>query len=146
MRGKQQGDQGMSDLQQDQDALRDRLKKLQEQLAKRGMGQMQRGDKGKNGQQQGQKGQQGQQGQGQDGDQEDQADQGDGDSNGLGDADSAMGDASGQLGDGNADGAVDSQGRALDALRKGQQAIASDIALLTPALSRNQPLSRDVAA
>ena len=120
MRGKQQGDQGMSDLQQDQDALRDRLKKLQDQLAKRGLGQMQRGDKGKNGQQQGQQGlgQQGQQG-----DQDDQAaddDQGDGD-NGLGDADSAMGDASGKLGEGNADGAVDSQGRALDALRKGAQ-------------------------
>jgi len=122
MRGKQQGEQGMGDLQQDQDSLRDRLKKLQEQLAKRGMGQMQRGDKGKNGQQQGQKGQgQGQQGQG---DQDDQADQGEGDGNGLGDADSAMGDASGQLGDGNAEGAVDSQGRALDALRKGQQQLS----------------------
>ncbi|WP_024518510.1 TIGR02302 family protein [Bradyrhizobium sp. Tv2a-2] len=124
MRGKQQGDQGMGDLQQDQDALRDRLKKLQDQLAKRGMGQMQRGDKGKNGQQ-GQQGQ-GQQGQGQQGqgDQDDQADQGDGDNNGLGDADSAMGDASGQLGDGNPDGAVDSQGRALDALRKGAQQLS----------------------
>jgi uncharacterized protein (TIGR02302 family) len=121
MRGKQQGDQGMSDLQQDQDALRDRLKKLQDQLAKRGMGQMQRGDKGKNGQQQGQQGQ-GQQGQG---DQDDQADQGDGDNNnGLGDADSAMGDASGALGEGNTDGAVDSQGRALDALRKGAQQLS----------------------
>jgi uncharacterized protein (TIGR02302 family) len=122
MRGKQQGEQGMSDLQQDQDALRDRLKKLQEQLAKRGMGQTQRGDKGKNGQQQGQQGQgQGQQGQG---DQDDQADQGDGDNNGLGDADSAMGDASGALGEGNSDGAVDSQGRALDALRKGAQQLS----------------------
>jgi uncharacterized protein (TIGR02302 family) len=124
MRGDKQGDQGMSDLQQDQDALRDRLKKLQDQLAKRGLGQMQRGDKGKNGQQQGQQGQ-GQQGQGQQGDQDDQADQqGDGDNNGLGDADSAMGDASGQLGEGNTDGAVDSQGRALDALRKGQQQLS----------------------
>jgi uncharacterized protein (TIGR02302 family) len=124
MRGKQQGDQGMGDLQQDQDALRDRLKKLQDQLAKRGMGQMQRGDKGKNGQH-GQQGQ-GQQGQGQQGqgDQEDQADQGDSDNNGLGDADSAMGDASGQLGDGNPDGAADSQGRALDALRKGAQQLS----------------------
>jgi uncharacterized protein (TIGR02302 family) len=126
-RGQQQGDQGMSDLQQDQDALRDRLKKLQDQLAKRGMGQTQRGDKGKNGQQQGQQGQ-GQQGQGQQGqgdqDDQDQADQGDGDSNGLGDADSAMGDASGKLGEGNTDGAVDSQGRALDALRKGAQQLS----------------------
>ena len=37
---------------------------------------------------------------------------------------SAMGDAEGRLGDGNADGAVDSQGRALDALRKGAQKLA----------------------
>ena len=35
-----------------------------------------------------------------------------------------MGDASGRLGEGNADGAVDSQGRALDALRKGAQSLA----------------------
>jgi hypothetical protein len=35
-----------------------------------------------------------------------------------------MGDAQGQLGQGNADGAVDSQGRALDALRRGAQSMA----------------------
>ena len=35
-----------------------------------------------------------------------------------------MGDAGGRLGEGNADGAVDSQGRALDALRKGAQNLA----------------------
>ena len=57
MRGKQ-GDQSMGDLQQDQQGLRDRLKKLQEELAKRGMGPGQRGEKG----QQGEQGQQGQQG------------------------------------------------------------------------------------
>jgi uncharacterized protein (TIGR02302 family) len=112
MRGKQ-GEQGMSDLQQDQQALRDRLKKLQEELAKRGMGPGQRGEKG-------QKGEQGQQGQGQEGQ---GGDQGDGE-DGLDQADSAMGDASGRLGEGNADGAVDSQGRALDALRKGAQSLA----------------------
>ena len=50
-------------------------------------------------------------------------DQGDGE-DGLGEADSAMGDASGRLGEGNADGAVDSQGRALEALRKGAQSLA----------------------
>jgi hypothetical protein len=44
-RGKQ-GDQSMSDLQQDQQGLRDRLKKLQEELAKRGMGPGQRGQQG----------------------------------------------------------------------------------------------------
>jgi uncharacterized protein (TIGR02302 family) len=115
MRGKQQGDHDMGDLQQDQQGLRDRLKKLQQELAKRGMGQGQRGDKG----QKGEKGQQGQPGQqGQDGDQ-----QGDGE-DGLGEADSAMGDAGGKLGEGNADGAVDSQGKALEALRKGAQSLA----------------------
>jgi uncharacterized protein (TIGR02302 family) len=114
-RGK--GDQSMSDLQQDQQALRDRLKKLQDQLAKRGMGQGQRGQKS----QQGQKGQQGQPGQEQGDDGDPQA--GDG-QDGLGDADSAMGDAGGKLGEGNADGAVDSQGKALDALRKGAQSLA----------------------
>ncbi len=112
MRGKQ-GDQNMGDLQQDQQGLRDRLKKLQEELAKRGMGQPgQRGEKGQRGEQ----GQQGQQGQG--------GDQGDGGEDGLGDADNAMGDATGRLGEGNADGAVDSQGRALEALRKGAQSLA----------------------
>jgi uncharacterized protein (TIGR02302 family) len=108
MRGKQ-GDQSMSDLQQDQQGLRDRLKKLQEELAKRGMGPGQRGEKG----QQGQDGQQGQQG----------GDQGDGE-DGLEQADGAMGDAGGRLGEGNADGAVDSQGKALEALRKGAQSLA----------------------
>ena len=103
-RGKQ-GDQSMSDLQQDQQGLRDRLRKLQDELAKRGMGQGKRGERG----------QQGQQGQ--------DADQGDGE-DGLGEADTAMGDASGKLGEGNAEGAVDSQGKALDALRKGAQSLA----------------------
>jgi uncharacterized protein (TIGR02302 family) len=107
-RGKQ-GDQSMGDLQQDQQGLRDRLKKLQEELAKRGMGPSQRGEKGQRGEQ----GQQGQQG----------GDQGDGE-DGLEQADSAMGDASGRLGEGNADGAVDSQGAALEALRKGAQKLA----------------------
>ena len=114
-RGKQ-GDQSMGDLQQDQQGLRDRLKRLQEELAKRGMGQGQRGEKG-------QRGEQGQQGQGQQGQQGQGGDQGDGD-DGLGDADFAMGDAGGRLGEGNADGAVDLQGRALEALRKGAQNLA----------------------
>lgn len=116
MRGKQ-GDQSMGDLQQDQQGLRDRLKKLQEELAKRGMGPGQRGQQGQRGDQQGQQGQQGQGQQGQGGE------QGDGE-DGLDQADSAMGDATGRLGEGNADGAVDSQGRALEALRKGAQSLA----------------------
>lgn len=108
MRG-QQGDQNaMNDLRQDQQGLRNRLKKLLDDLNKQGMGQGQKGDKG----------QQGQQGQGQ---------QGQGDEPGLDDADSAMGDADGRLGEGNADGAVDSQGRALDALRKGAEKLAQDM-------------------
>ncbi len=120
-RGKQQGDQSMGDLQQDQQNLRDRLKQLQQELAKRGLSQQgQRGQKGSQGQQQGEQGQQGDPSD--QGDQGDQADQGDGDS--LGAADNAMGDATGKLGEGNADGAVDLQGRALDALRKGAQNMA----------------------
>ena len=113
LRGKQ-GDPNMGDLQQDQQGLRDRLKKLQQELAKRGMGQKAPG--------QGQKGQKGPGEQGQPGDDGDpqQGDNGDA----LGDADNAMGDADGRLGDGNADGAVDSQGKALDALRKGAQSLA----------------------
>jgi uncharacterized protein (TIGR02302 family) len=108
MRGKQ-NDQGMGDLQQDQQGLRDRLKKLQQELAKRGLGQ--KGQKGQPSEQQGQPGD--------DGDQQ-QADSGDA----LGDADNAMGDADGKLGEGNADAAVDSQGKALEALRKGAQSLA----------------------
>ena len=94
----QQGDQQMGELQQNQQALREQLKKLMEELRKRGMGQNQ----------QGQKGQQGK------GDQ-------------LGDADDAMGQAEGQLGEGNADGAVGSQGRALEALRRGAQNLAQQM-------------------
>ncbi len=114
MRGGQQPDRNaMNGLQQDQQALRDRLKKLQEQLARQGVMPGKRGQKGEQGQgQQGREGQQDQQG-------------GAGDSeDGLGAADSAMGDADDRLGDGNAEGAVSSQGRALDALRKGAQDLA----------------------
>jgi uncharacterized protein (TIGR02302 family) len=117
----QQGDKNMGDLQQDQQNLRDRLKKLQDQLARQGMGQGQKGQKG-------QQGQQGQQGQGQQGQQPGQGGDQDGDDgDGLGDADGAMGDAGGQLGDGDADGAVGSQGRALEALRKGAQSLAQQM-------------------
>ena len=107
----QQGQQGdpnqMGELRQDQQALRDQLNKLLEELRKRGFPQP--GEDG----QPGQPGQ-GQQGQGQPGDQ-------------LGRAGEAMGDAQGQLGDGNADGAVDSQGRALEALRRGAQGLAQSM-------------------
>lgn len=97
----QQDDQQMGDLRQDQQALKDRLNKLLEQLRQRGMGQ--------------------QQGEGQE-----QGDQ-DGPGQQLGDAGEAMGEAEGNLGEGNADGAVDSQGRALEAMRKGAQGLAQQM-------------------
>jgi uncharacterized protein (TIGR02302 family) len=95
----QQGQQGqpgeqMGQLRENQQALRDQLKRLMEELRKKGFGQ-------------------GQQGQG-------EMDQ-------LGRAGEAMGDAEGQLGEGNADGAVDSQGRALEALRRGAQNLAQSM-------------------
>ncbi|MBV9954490.1 MAG: TIGR02302 family protein, partial [Pseudolabrys sp.] len=101
----QRGERQMGDLQQDQQQLKDRLNKLLEQLKQRGMGQQQQ-------QQQGQRGEKGQRGEGNQG-----MDQ-------LGDAGEAMGEAEGQLGGGDADGAVDSQGRALEAMRKGAQGMA----------------------
>ncbi len=89
----QQGDQ-MGDLRGNQQALRDQLKKLMEELRKRGFGQ-------------------GQQGQG-------EMDQ-------FGRAGEAMGEAEGELGEGNADGAVESQGRAIEALRRGAQNLAQSM-------------------
>ena len=102
------GQQQFGNLQRDQQALRQRLNKLLEQLRKNGLGNMQQ-----QGQQQGQqgKGQQGQQGQmGQ-----------------LGQAGKEMGQAQGQLGQGDAESAVGSQGRALEALRKGAQGLAQSM-------------------
>lgn len=89
-----------SELQQDQQALRDRLQELKKKLAERGINTDQ--------QQPGQNG--------------DQAEQGDGDS--FAKADGAMGDAGSQLGEGDSDSAADSQGKALDALRKGAKSLA----------------------
>jgi uncharacterized protein (TIGR02302 family) len=104
----QQGNQQMGDLRQDQQGLRDRLNKLLEQLRKRGLGQGQQGEQGD-----------------QDGDQQSQ---GLGDQMGqLGDAGEAMGEAEGSLGEGDAEGAVDSQGRALEAMRKGAQGLAQQM-------------------
>ncbi len=97
----QQGQQGdsLDQLRQNQQALRDRLNKLLEELKKHGFG-----DKG-----------QGQKGQGQD------------EMNELGRAGEAMGEAEGNLGEGNTDSAVESQGRALDSLRKGAQGLAQSM-------------------
>ncbi len=95
----QQRSDAFGELRQSQQALRDRLNKLLEDLKNHGFGQ----------------GQQGQQGQGQS-----DADQ-------LGRAGDAMGEAAGDLGQGNAEGAVDSQGQALDALRKGAQGLAQSM-------------------
>jgi hypothetical protein len=109
----------MGDLRQNQQALRDRLNKLLDELRNRGLGQGEQ-DEGKQGQAkqgQGQPGQ-GQQGQGQQG--QDQLEQ-------LGRAGDAMGDAEGELGSGNADSAVEAQGRALEAMRKGAQGLAQSM-------------------
>jgi uncharacterized protein (TIGR02302 family) len=100
----QQGQQQLGDLKQDQQALKDRLNKLLEQLRQRGMGQGEKGEKG-----QGDKG---------------QGDKGNADMDQLGSAGDAMGEAEGALGDGDADSAVDSQGKALEAMRKGAQGMA----------------------
>src|SRR6185437_14393094 len=87
-------------LKQNQQALRDRLNKLLQELKKKGLGQQQPDGPGGQGQK--------------------EMDQ-------LGQAGDAMGDAEGNLGEGNADSAVDSQGRALDALRKGAQGLAQSM-------------------
>jgi uncharacterized protein (TIGR02302 family) len=92
----QQGEQDLGELRQDQQALREQLNKLMQELRKRGMGQ------------------QGEQGQG-------------GELDPLGRAGEAMGEAEGSLGEGNADNAVDAQGRALEALRKGAQGLAQSM-------------------
>jgi uncharacterized protein (TIGR02302 family) len=118
-RRSQQGQQGkpgqqpppgssMGELRQNQQALRDRLNKMLEELKSLGLGQNQQGQGG-----------QGQQNQGQSPGQ-DELDQ-------LGRAGEAMDDAQGNLGQGNTDSAVDSQGRALDALRKGAQSLAQSM-------------------
>jgi uncharacterized protein (TIGR02302 family) len=104
------------ELRQDQQALRERLNKLLDDLKNRGFGQNQEGQQGQplpgQGQNQGQN--QGQ-GQGQD------------DMDRLGRAGDAMNDAAGDLGQGDADDAVESQGQALDALRKGAQGMAQSM-------------------
>jgi uncharacterized protein (TIGR02302 family) len=101
-RGK--GQKQLGDLRQDQQALKDRLNKLLEQLRQRGLGnpgqdQQGQGEKGQGGSEMGQ----------------------------LGDAGEAMGEAEGELGEGDADSAVGSQGRALEAMRKGAQGLAQSM-------------------
>ena len=91
----------MGQLRGDQQGLRERLNKMLEELRKRGHGP-------------------------QPGDQPVQDGPGDG-LDQLGRAGEAMGDAEGQLGEGNADSAVDSQGKALDALRRGAQNLAQSM-------------------
>ena len=99
-----QGKQQLGDLKQDQQGLKDRLNKLLEQLRQRGLGNPSQSQKG-----------QGEKGEGENG-----MDQ-------LGSAGDAMGEAEGELGEGDADGAVDSQGRALEAMRKGAQGLAQSM-------------------
>ncbi len=128
----QRGQKPLGDLRQDQQALRDRLSKLLEQLRKRGLGmqqqqgQQQQGQQGKQGQQGRQNGQNGKQGQG------NQMGQ-------LGDAGKAMGQAEGDLGQGDADSAVDAQGRALEAMRKGAQGLAQQMQAQGMGQGQGQP-------
>ena len=91
-------------MRQSQQALRDRLNKLLDDLKNRGMAPNQQGKPGQQGQGQGQ-----------------------GDVNDLNRAGDAMSEAEASLGEGNADSAVDSQGRALEALRKGAQGLAQSM-------------------
>jgi uncharacterized protein (TIGR02302 family) len=94
-----QGQQQLGDLRQDQQGLRDRLNKLLDQLRQRGLGNPSQDQQGQGKNEMGQ----------------------------LGDAGEAMGEAEGELGQGDADGAVDSQGRALEAMRKGAQGLAQQM-------------------
>jgi uncharacterized protein (TIGR02302 family) len=148
--GQQMDGDGDDDMMSALDELGDMIRK-QQQLRDRTFqqGQDQRRDR-----QRGQRGQQGQQGQqGKQGDQMGelrenqqalrdqlkklmeelrkkgfgQGQQGQGEMDQLGRAGDAMGEAEGQLGEGNADGAVDSQGRALEALRRGAQSLAQSM-------------------
>ena len=102
-RGQPGGDPDqMGQLRNDQQALRDRLNKMLEELRKRHGPQP--------------------------GDQPvDEGQQGSNGLDALGRAGEAMGDAEGQLGDGNADSAVGSQGKAIEALRRGAQNLAQSM-------------------
>jgi uncharacterized protein (TIGR02302 family) len=110
MRG-QRGDQNaMNDLQRDQQGLRDRLRKLLDDLARQGL--LPKGD------------QQDDADQGQDQGPMGQIDEGE---DSLSEADKAMADALGKLGDSDSEGAVDSQGKAIESLRKGAQRLAQQM-------------------
>ncbi|MBX9710267.1 MAG: TIGR02302 family protein, partial [Xanthobacteraceae bacterium] len=100
-RGTQGNQNALGDLQKNQQGLHDRLRKLLDDMKKKGMSPNQGGDSREA---------------------DDDSQQQGGDP--LADADAAMGDADGRLGQGRADSAVDAQGRALDALRKGAQNLA----------------------
>jgi uncharacterized protein (TIGR02302 family) len=109
----QQGDQGdqdkqMGDLRQNQQALRDQLKKLLEEMKRRGLNPGQQGDQGN-------------------------------DLDELGRAGDAMGEAEGALGEGNADSAVDAQGRAIESMRRGAQALGPALQQQGVAVGPGQP-------
>ncbi len=127
----------------------DQRRQQQGQRGKRGQ-KGQQGQQGQQGEQEGEQGQQGQQGQQGMGDLREQqqalrdqlnklldemkkrgmgqpGQQGESETQQLGRAGEAMGDAEGQLGDSDADSAVDSQGRALEALRRGAQSLAQSM-------------------
>jgi uncharacterized protein (TIGR02302 family) len=97
----QPGSGATGELRQNQQALRDQLNKLLDDLKNHGYGDNVQGPEGPGG--------------GQD------------QMNELGEAGDAMGEAAGELGQGDTDNAVDSQGRALDNLRKGAHGLAQSM-------------------
>jgi len=110
MRGQRSDQNAMNDLQRDQQGLRDRLRKLLDDLARQGMMPPKDGQPDQDADQD--QGPMGQMDQGEDS---------------LSDADNAMADAGSKLGEGDADGATDSQGKAIESLRKGQQKLAQQM-------------------
>ena len=142
----------LGDMIRREQQLRDRTFR-QGQERRRDRQRAQRGQQGEQGQQQGQQGRQGQQGQQGDefGDLRDRqralreqlgrlleglrnggqglepGEQGQDGSGALGDAEQAMREAEGHLGEGDADGAVDAQGRAIESLRRGAQGLAQQM-------------------
>jgi len=119
--GQDQQGQGLGELRQNQQALRDRLNKLLEDLKNRGFGQNRQGQQGEQGE-----GQQGQQGQGRQRGQQQGQGQG-GELDQLGSAGEDMGQAESDLGNSDTEGAVDAQGRAIEKLRKGAQSLAQQM-------------------
>lgn len=130
---RQQGQSGqqqeeMQALADEQKQLRDKLDQLMKEMQQGQQGQRREGQRqpGQQGQgEQGEPGEQAQPGQGREGPgQQGQGQQGE---NALGQAGESMGDARGALGEGQTGQALDDQGKALENLRKGAQALSEQM-------------------